>query len=327
MKEFERFCDTQEHAQEIANSRVGCLGGSDAKMVLKVGYKGIGSLSKTDIKRLRIMLGIDPREDFGGNAATNAGHLFEDYVGEMFSKVEYPFVREKRLVSNGLHFDNFTIIAHADFAIPNNTHRTQFLITECKYVQKEISKVWVEYQAQLQWYYLFSDVCGVQLCHGRGNVEPFAVSNVEFEDIYRNDEIIAVLIKGLKDIDNWCNEYTGKKQAEIVENETDSTLTKLLTDYSTQKLTIDILNKDLEETKAAILQHMEKNGIQSGDTQRAKVTYKAAGVQRRLDTAKVQSKYPQVVTDEECWKTIETKSSITIKIKENESENNQCASC
>lgn len=325
MNDFERFCDTQEHAQEIAKSRVGCLGSSDAKMVLKVALKGIQALSNTDIKRLRVMLGLEPFADFGGSAATNAGHLFEDYIEQNFRLLEYPYEREKRLSADKIHFDNFVVIAHADFAAPmKNGIGTEYLITECKYVQKETSKVWVDYQAQLQWYYLFRHTFGVQLCHGRGSVEPFEVSNVEYIDIPRDDKMIELLKSGLVAIDNWCNEQLGKQHETNLEGtnldeflaEYDSELSSMLCKYYALKSVIDLHMQDLETTKAEILEYMEKNGIQSGENTLAKVTYKAASVQRRLDTTKVQSKYPQIVTDEECWKNTNIKSSITIKIKE-----------
>lgn len=320
MNDFERFCDTQEHAQEIAKSRVGCLGSSDAKMVLKVALKGIQALSNTDIKRLRVMLGLEPFADFGGSAATNAGHLFEDFIEQTFQTLEYPYEREKRLSADKIHFDNFVIIAHADFAtLMKNSIETKYLITECKFVQKETSKVWVDYQAQLQWYYLFRHTMGVQLCHGRGSVEPFEVSNVEYISIPKDDKMIELLKSGLAAIDNWCNEQLGKQpetSPETSPEEYDAELSSMLHMYHALKTAIDLHMQDLETTKAEILEYMESKGIQSGENTLAKVTYKAASVQRRLDTTKVQSKYPQIVTDEECWKNTNIKSSITIKIKE-----------
>ena len=39
------------HEQEIATSRVGGLGGSDAALVYKIGRSGIEGLSNTDKKR------------------------------------------------------------------------------------------------------------------------------------------------------------------------------------------------------------------------------------------------------------------------------------
>ena len=59
MNEFEQFSAKKAHEEEIKTSRVGGLGGSDAAMVLKIGRNGLQALSNTDVKRLRVMLGLD----------------------------------------------------------------------------------------------------------------------------------------------------------------------------------------------------------------------------------------------------------------------------
>jgi hypothetical protein len=39
-----------------------------------------------------------------------------------------------------------------------------------------------------------------------------------------------------------------------------------------------------------------------------------------LDAAKAQAKYPQLATDEECWKTTKVKGSVTIKLVNDETD-------
>lgn len=303
--EFEEMCAKNAHAQEIASSRVGCLGSSDAAMVLKVARKGIEALSNTDVKRLRVMLGLEEREDFGGNAATNAGHMFEDYVQISLherAKKEYRF--------EGMQFRNFKVIAHADYYEEEYQR-----VCECKFVQKITEKVLAQYFGQLQWYYLFTGVDAVMLIHGTGTAEPFAVDSVNVQPVDYNEVVCEDIMNGLRAIDNWCNWYLSQQVTEQkhVHDDEDEVLNELLISYASQKSTIDMLTADLEKIKADILAHMEVNGIASGENHLVKVTYRAANTQRRLDAAKVQARYPQVATDEGCWKNVETKSSVTFK--------------
>lgn len=311
--EFEEMCAAQAHQQEIASSRVGCLGGSDAAMVLKIARKGIEALSNTDIKRLRVMLGLEQREDFGGSAATNAGHLFEDYVQVSLSehaKKEYRF--------DGMQFRNFKIIAHADYYEEEYQR-----VCECKFVQKITEKVLAQYFGQLQWYYLFPGVDAVMLIHGTGTSEPFAVDSMNVVQVDYNEVICEDIMQGLRAIDNWCDWYLAQNTTEWRDEDfADEELMELLTSYKSVKSTIDLFTPQLDELRQKIEAYMAEHRIASSRSFGVQVAYKQPTSQRRLDAAKAQAKYPQLATDEECWKTTNVKGSVTIKLVNDESENN-----
>lgn len=311
--EFEEMCAAQAHQQEIANSRKGCLGGSDAAMVLKVARKGIEALSNTDIKRLRVMLGLDDREDFGGSAATNAGHLFEDYVQVSLSehaKKEYRF--------DGMQFRNFKIIAHADYYDKYNLR-----VCECKFVQKPTEKVLAQYFGQLQWYYLFGGVDEVMLIHGTGTAEPFAVDSMNAVSVGYNYQVCEDILQGLRTIDSWCDWYLSQQTPDWRDEEfADTELMEMLSSYKSIRTTIDMLTPQLDELRQKIEAYMAEHRIASSRTYGVQVSYKQPTSQRRLDAAKAQAKYPQLAADEECWKTTSVKGSVTIKLVNDESENN-----
>lgn len=317
MNEFETMCAKNAHAQEIASSRVGNLGSSDAAMVMKIGQKGINALSNTDIKRLRVMLSLDERDDFGGNAATNAGHLFEDYVSNIFSENQ---TIHRELKMCGDHYINFQCIAHADYAMKNEYGLGVY---ECKFVQKTTDKVVVQYYAQLQWYYMLG-ADKVALIHGTGVADPFKVDNINTRIVERDDVAIAILREGLRLIDLYCEQLRMGNQEKENENEIEITpviahLFSTYRQYAHRKKEIDEI---LQETTRLLTECMQENGVTTISYSNMTASYRKPSISRRLDAAKVQSKYPQVATDEECWKTTNVKSSITIKFKENESENN-----
>ena len=318
MNEFEQFSAKQSHAEEIKNSRVGGLGGSDAAMVLKIGRNGLQSLCKTDIKRLRVMLGLDEPCNFGGNAATEAGHAFEDFIDERM-KMIYPqgYIREEKMI--GEDYGNFKTFAHADFLTASKK------VIECKFVQGTTNEVLSKYYAQLQWYYYLGADC-VTICHGVGNVEPFEVVDYTFLDVPRDEQAIEVIRNGLRLIDEYCSNEQEVSAPSEVEMQTKQRL--LVRKYLTRKRKVDMLTAEMDAIKSELQADMENNNIAkiSGaidSNSAAVVIFRKGSTRRTLDTTKALARYPELNEQGELWKTTTAKSSLTIQIKKkDESKNN-----
>ena len=312
MNEFEQFSAKQSHAEEIKTSRVGGLGGSDAEMVMKIGRNGLQALCKTDIKRLRVMLGLDEPCNFGGNAATDAGHAFEDYIAERL-KMIFPlgYIREAKMP--GEDYCNFNTFAHADFLTASKK------VIECKFVQDTTQKVLAKYYAQLQWYYYLGADC-VTLCHGVGNIEPFDVVDYTFLDVPRDEQTIEVIRNGLRLIDEYCSNEQDVSAPSEVDMQTKQRL--LVRKYLTRKRKVDILTAEMDKIKAELQSEMENNNIAkiSGaiNSDSAAVVIFRKGITRRtLDSTKALARYPELNEQGELWKTTTAKSSLTIQIKKN----------
>lgn len=318
MNEFEQFSAKQTHAEEIKTSRVGGLGGSDAAMVLKIGRNGLQSLCNTDVKRLRVMLGLDEPCNFGGNAATEAGHAFEDYMTEILRIIYLQcFIREKKMT--GEEYTHFKTFAHADFLTSSNK------VIECKFVQGTTNEVLSKYYAQLQWYYYLGANC-VTLCHGVGNVEPFEVIDYTFLDVPRDEQTIEVIRNGLRLIDEYCSNEQEVSAPSEVEMQTKQRL--LVRKYLTRKRKVDMLTAEMDKIKAELQDEMENNNIAKisgaiNSDSAAVVIFRKGSTRRTLDTTKALARYPELNEQGELWKTTTSKSSLTIQIKKNnESENN-----
>lgn len=311
MNEFEQLSVAKAHAEEIKTSRVGGLGGSDAAMVLKIGRNGLQFLCNTDVKRLRVMLGLDEPCSFGGNAATEAGHAFEDYIAERLSLI-YPLgcTREAKMI--GEDFGAFKTFAHADFLTASRR------VIECKFVQNTTQEVLGKYYAQLQWYYYLGADC-VTLCHGVGGVEPFEVVNYTFLDVPRDDSAVEAIRSGLRLILDYCqNEQAGSAPVEV---DMQAKQRKLVRKYFTRKRKVDAMTAEMEQIKAELQAEMEAGNIAkvSGalDSQNtAVVTFRKGSTRRTLDTTKALAKYPELNEQGDLWKTTTAKSSLTIQIKE-----------
>lgn len=311
MNEFEQLSAKQSHAEEIKTSRVGGLGGSDAAMVLKIGRNGLQSLCNTDVKRLRVMLGLDEPCNFGGNAATEAGHAFEDYIEERL-KMIFPigYIREAKMI--GEYYGNFNTFAHADFLTESKK------VIECKFVQDTTNNVLAKYYAQLQWYYYLGADC-VTLCHGVGHVEPFEVIDYTFLDVPRDEQTIEVIRNGLRLIDEYCSNEQEVSAPSEVEMQTKQRL--LVRKYMTRKRKVDILTAEMDAIKAELQAEMENNNIAKisgaiNSNSAAVVIFRKCSTRRTIDTTKVLARYPELNEQGELWKTTTAKSSLTIQIKE-----------
>lgn len=310
MNEFEQLSAKVSHDEEIKTSRVGGLGSSDAAMVLKIGRNGLQSLCTTDVKRLRVMLGLDEPNNFGGNAATEAGHAFEDYICDRLNLI-YPLKvkREEKMI--GPDFGAFKTFAHADFM-------TGQKVIECKFVQKTTQEVLGRYYAQLQWYYYLGAEC-VTLCHGVGNVDPFEVMDYTFLDVPRDEQAVEMIEKGLQLIVEYCqNEQAGSAPAEV-DLQTKQRI--LVRKYMTRKRKIDALTAEMDAIKNELQAFMENGNISkmSGlfdKDNAAVVTFRKGSTRRTLDTTKVLAQYPELNEQGALWKTTTAKSSLTIQIKE-----------
>ena len=311
MNEFEQLSAAKAHAEEIKTSRIGGLGGSDAAMVLKIGRNGLQSLCNTDVKRLRVMLGLDEPCNFGGNAATEAGHAFEDYIAERL-KMIYPqgYIREAKMI--GEDFCAFKTFAHADFLTASKK------VIECKFVQDTTQNVLAKYYAQLQWYYSLGADC-VTLCHGVGKVEPFGVVDYTFLDVPRDDSAVEAIRNGLRLILEYCqNEQAGSAPVEV---DMQAKQRKLVRKYLTRKRKVDAMTAEMEQIKAELQAEMEAGNIAkvSGalDSQNtAFVIFRKGSTRRTLDTTKALARYPELNEQVDLWETTTAKSSLTIQIKE-----------
>lgn len=289
MTEFEKNAAqraaAQEHAEEIKNTRIGGLGGSDAKMVYKIGLQGLSALTQSDSKRLAVMLGMIQQEDWGGNAYTNAGHLFEDFIEHEFvlpQKLETEdkegrccYYEREQYIEQPLAV-SFKTFAHADFV--SGTNRDMHTVLECKYSQKTTEQVVAAYSEQLQWYYMLGKK-RVVLIHGSGSVEPFEPQDVQQIIVERDETVIGILLEGIKILDKAIAEGWRPTVADKCNiSETPSLIRDAFAKLSAAKRASAVAKVAEDEAKAVLTEFMqglgysEINGYEDEDGTAHKVT-------------------------------------------------------
>lgn len=293
---------------EIKRSHTQGFGGSDAKMFAKIGEKGIESLSTTDTKRILMVLGKLPVETFGGNVYTEAGHLFEDWVAENCDDCKGA-ERERYLEREGLA-KHFKVFAHADFYAEGA--RTVY---ECKYSQDGTNKVFCDYYAQLQWYYMLG-VRGVVLVHGRGKVLPFEVEELDSRNAGRDHAMVAAIEAGIQILDNAIEQgmFDGYEETNVEASMMTGDAAIACQRLGLVMAQIKEAEKLADDYKQVLHDWMERNGVLNIKGDGFTVSYVQATTRKTFDAKKAQEAFPQLKGDE-WYKTSAVKSSIKITFK------------
>lgn len=294
---------------ELLKSHAAGFGGSDAKMFAKIGTKGIESLSTTEKKRILVALGKMEAEDFGGNVYTEAGHLFEDYAANAAYSICKGMEREKYMQVDGLA-KHFKVFAHADFYVEATN-----AVVECKFSQDETSKVYDDYFAQLQWYYMLG-VDKVTLYHGWGTVLPFDVVGVLPINVGKDDDFIACLRDGIAELDKAIEDgaFDDYDATEVTVSDMDEETAVACRALGIVMAKIKEAEKLAEEHKATLLAWMEKNGVLNIKGEGFTVSYVSPTTRKTFDTKKAQADFP-ALKDDKYFKTSAVKSSVKITLK------------
>lgn len=298
--------EAQNHAQEIQQTRVGGLGGSDAAIVYKIGERGLAALTATDMKRLAIMTGQQEQSNWGGNAYTNAGHAFEDWAANTLPHGDR-FEREKFMTQPLAR--NFKTFAHADF-VENDAH-----VIECKFVQDTTAKVIEKYYAQLQWYYLLGATT-VTLYHGTGTADPFEVATGELMRIERDEFAIEILLNGIRILDDaLANGWQPTAQDKIAYADTPEMVQRAfdkLQEIKAKKAELDAVEAEAKSVIKIYLEDWSLTGIVAAGDVRHTAVYNKPQTKMTFNAEKFLQEHPEFDRPE-YYKKSTVKSSVTFK--------------
>ena len=300
----------QAHAQEIANTRKGGLGGSDAALVLRIAERGLAGLTATDMRRLCVMIGTAEQVQFE-TPHTNAGHAFEEYAENVLPFGGGTYEREKYMTKPLA--DQFKTFAHADFAFVDVSGLN---VVECKYVQKPTAKVIETYFAQLQWYYMLG-AQKVVLYHGTGAVDPFCVEEAQLVPVERDEKTIEMLLQGIKILNDalregWAPQVPDKMNvadaAELVQ--------RAFVEMQAVKAEEAALKARKDKAAATLKEWCEAfslTGLYNVGEEKHQLIYTRATVGKTFDSAKFLAEHPEYKDAPEYWKETSRAASVTFK--------------
>ena len=301
----------QAHAQEIANTRKGGLGGSDAALVLRIAERGLAGLTATDMRRLCVMIGTAEQPQFE-TPYTNAGHAFEDYAEQVLPLGE-TCVREKYITKPLA--DQFKTFAHADFvADMKDENGYQYAgVIECKYVQKPTAKVIETYFAQLQWYYMLGAE-KVFLYHGTGAVDPFCVEECVLVPVERDDRTVEMLLQGIKILNDALREgWTPQVPDKMNVADAAELVQKAFAEMEAVKEEEAALKERKDKAAATLKEWCEAFSLTGLYNEKHQLIYTRATVGKTFDSAKYLAEHPEYKDAPEYWKETSRAASVTFK--------------
>ena len=202
-----------EQKQEIINTRKGCLGGSDARMLMSIA--DIGSIPNSALKRLAICKGLKEPEQFT-NAAMEFGNFIEECVFKSLHDTDERWQSNPRIASEKYSRKNVKCIDHVDFLLQDD-EKKELTLGECKATRLTFQQTRDEYIAQLYHHYLLGSEIAkkigykvkVVLCH-------YLTDGVDVAN-ERDFDPSRLTVKVLRNMDKLSSQYKLAEAMDIVD--------------------------------------------------------------------------------------------------------------
>ena len=326
-----------DYKQDIIQTRVGHLGGSDAKMIQSVAEAG--KIPQSAMKRLAVCKGLVEQPQFT-NPAIEFGNYVESMVFESLHSQDERWQSNPCLVSTKYSRPNCKVIDHVDFFLQDDEKKV-LILGECKATHSTYEQTHDEYKWQLLHHYLLGcerakELGGykvkVMLCHyltdGIDLTQPFEFdpSRLTVKQLRNMDKLSKSynLAEAMDIIDNFLETFT-----EYYEDEVDGNLlpekVKSEFDQVTTFLTeIKEREKKVEDFKKKLTEFMVSKGIKGiktdawaitlvNESESVSVDYKA------IFANEIESKKPRVANKlkKQYKKVTKKKAYVMIKVQDN----------
>ena len=169
----------EQYKQDIINTRKGCLGGSDAKLLQQVALWG--KVPQSAYKRLAVCKGLIEQENIT-TMVMEYGDFIEQSIFEHLSEVDKRYKSNPCLVSKKYSTKEVKIIDHVDFVLQDDENKVLNLY-ECKASRYSTSQVRNIYECQLYHHFLLGSELAKELGNYKVNVFlcHYDTSDVDFD--------------------------------------------------------------------------------------------------------------------------------------------------
>lgn len=150
-----------DYKEDVAQSRVGCLGSSDGKMLAQI--CALGYVPKSAYKRLAVCKGLIEQEEIPQTAAVKAGDAIEMLIYKHLAANDPRYESNPRWVSMKYSTANVKLIAHPDLVLMDDARKTLF-VYEVKTTKYSVEETRQTYKAQL----FIEHILGKEICESLG---------------------------------------------------------------------------------------------------------------------------------------------------------------
>ena len=113
--------EVKDYKNEIAATRVGCIGSSDGKMLSQIA--ALGTIPKSAYKRLAVVKGLIPQVEIPKNSAIQAGDDLEMIVYSHLKAQDPRYESNPLWVSEKYSTKNCKLISHPDLVLQDDASK------------------------------------------------------------------------------------------------------------------------------------------------------------------------------------------------------------
>lgn len=316
------------YKDEIISSRVGNLGGSDARILAAIAKNGC--VQRAQVERLAIAKGLYERPNIT-NIAMQYGDFIENMIYDSLVQVDERWESNKCFRSQKYGREGLGLLVHIDFSLFDESRDKPLLLwVECKATTTDIEQTYKDYKEQLYVEYVLGKELAEQLgadfklelCHYDASVmfeDEFQLQFAFDPDKISRKKVIFKkpvfdISSGMDIAAQYVSEMTEYKREEIDWDYLPAEVQEQMKQVNNILVSIKEKQDSIEEFKSCFYDFLCKNEIKSVKTPYFTISRVDEAISMQFDKVKFASEHPELVA--EYQKEVKKKGYVLIKTKE-----------
>lgn len=316
------------YKDEIISSRVGNLGGSDARILAAIAKNGC--VQRAQVERLAIAKGLYERPNIT-NIAMQYGDFIENMIYDSLVQVDERWESNKCFRSQKYGREGLGLLVHIDFSLFDESRDKPLLLwVECKATTTDIEQTYKDYKEQLYVEYVLGKELAEQLgadfklelCHYDASVMFEDEFQLQFafdpDKISRKKVIfkkpIFDISSGMDIAAQYVSEMTEYKREEIDWDYLPAEVQEQMKQVNNILVSIKEKQDSIEEFKSRFYDFLCKNEIKSVKTPYFTISRVDESVSIQFDKVRFTAEHPELAAKYQ--RAVKKKGYVLIKTKE-----------
>ena len=316
------------YKDEIISSRVGNLGGSDARILAAIAKNGC--VQRAQVERLAIAKGLYERPNIT-NIAMQYGDFIENMIYDSLVQVDERWESNKCFRSQKYGREGLGLLVHIDFSLFDESRDKPLLLwVECKATTTDIEQTYKDYKEQLYVEYVLGKELAEQLgadfklelCHYDASVmfeDEFQLQFAFDPDKISRKKVIFKkpvfdISSGMDIAAQYVSEMTEYKREEIDWDYLPAEVQEQMKQVNNILVSIKEKQDSIEEFKSRFYDFLCKNEIKSVKTPYFTISRVDEAISMQFDKVKFASERPELLAKYQ--KEVKKKGYVLIKTKE-----------
>lgn len=317
-----------DYKDEIISSRVGNLGGSDARILAAIANNGC--VQRGQVERLAIAKGLYERPNIT-NIAMQYGDFIENMIYDSLVQVDERWESNKCFRSQKYGREGLGLLVHIDFSLFDDSRDKPLLLwVECKATTTDIEQTYKDYKEQLFVEYVLGKELAEQLgadfklelCHYDASVMFEDESQLQFafdpDKISRKKVIFKKAVfdipSGMDIAAQYVSEMTEYKREEIDWDYLPAEVQEQMKQVNNILVSIKEKQDSIEEFKSRFYDFLCKNEIKSVKTPYFTISRVDESVSIQFDKVRFTAEHPELAAKYQ--RAVKKKGYVLIKTKE-----------